>query len=340
MHENSGASIPESDCKYSSHVSRRISTLSIINISDRSTETRVGPSECALAIAIPLTRESFLSDLTDDRKDFVKAFASKRKSLSHEGLWTAYAPYAEFASRIVKELADLGVDVSLDVTLDEFCEHLRKREVTTLVAHWSSAFFKQTDIVDAPELVGRIRSSQPAIESEFGATGAESLLAMTKLSGPDEKLLAEVLASHLNAFLLTVPSSLDVADDGCIGRLTRRAYLLTKRREALEKLFPMMFVGGNSVEFSDGLCRPDVLTDKIGADYGGVLDLTVCNSIPLGEAIRNKCERCAVLMNEQSASFEFRFALYRQIIRSLARKKNSYIQTNIKIRKAFTSRYA
>jgi len=281
-------------------------------------ERPVHPRDCSLLIGVPLDKERFVQDLDpDSAKDFVKQFRKGRECLSANGLWRLYEPYANLALDVAEEASKLGVNVIYNARSCDFSSQLIRREVTTVVAHWRSPLFRCGDVVSA-----KLKANE--IDEQFKRVTGFSCRNDT----------CEEIAAKLNMFLEDgwAYKALNAGSDR-VGVLTRKIYALHKKRQSLERQIPNVFEGGSSVEFSDGLFSIHDVVRAVPADFAGILDLTVCNSIMLGEEIRKKCDDCVVIINEKAASFDFRFALYRQIIRSLSRNPQSFLDVVIGLRK-------
>jgi len=83
---------------------------------------------------------------------------------------------------------------------------------------------------------------------------------------------------------------------------------------------------------SDGLHPISELVAAIAPDWRGTLDLTVCNSTVLGNAVRLRARGSVVLMNEEPADLPTRLALYKQVVRMLSHHKQSYMRCMIDMR--------
>lgn len=277
----------------------------------------VSPRDCSLLVALPLQREQFIQDLDAAcEADFVKHFSKGRERLSVSGLWNLYEPYVSLILDVIKDVSRCGVEVTCGLKLRDFYDCLPLREVTTLVAHWRSPLFRAGDVA------GAVRMAQVV---------DKRLLALTGVSCKDVGV--EELAEKLNVFLQDGRGLETPGDSGRVGSLTRRLSMWHEKRRRIEAELPQVFKGGSSIEFADGLFTIDKIVADVSPDFRGILDLTVCNSVLFGDAIRKKCDHAVVIVNEQSSSLDFRFAAYRQIIRSLARAPRSYIDANLDFRK-------
>jgi hypothetical protein len=310
--------------------------LSTIRILNSIKQPRVRPEDCTLLFGIPLDYEKFCADLRDPSKDFARQFSHGRQMLPDSALWSLYRPYATQATKMAREVADLGVEVVFDVTLDKFVASLNDRPITTIIAHWRSAIFRPEDILSPLDLKASVIEKAGNLITQYGSDGYKRLSATfssTVDRGADSRAL---IANELSMFLLEVPAPF-VSEAGTgdtrLGRVTRYLFELDRRRQQLENLIPGMFSGGSSMEFGDKLHSLREVVESISINYSGILDLTVCNSVMVGEAIRRKCAKALVLMSEEVTQLDFRLALYKQLIHYLARHDATYIDATILLRR-------
>jgi hypothetical protein len=103
------------------------------------------------------------------------------------------------------------------------------------------------------------------------------------------------------------------------------------RRKILERGMPGILSNGASVEFRDGLVMIETLAKSVDVDYAGMLDLSVCNSILLGELIKLRAPNCLVAATELPALVDFRFMLYRSLFQ-LLKHGAPYLETLTRLR--------
>ena len=283
----------------------------------------ISPSDCGLAIAVPLDKEAFVQKL--ERKEegnFVQAFRADRRNLSPNGLWSLYEPYARFAIDVATRMQGFGVSVVLDSTLDHFASLLSGCAVVALVAQWRSALFKPTDIADSAATFSSLSDSTSQL--------AQVLRHFANYAPPSNGADANTLAAFLNEALLhglEPPSDRNLQK---VGAITRFQYELSRRRKVLDAVGS--FQGGAGVEFVEGFHSVDEIVIRFPTNFSGLVDLTVCNSVLLAEAIRRAQPNCLVLANEDLAYLDFRLATYAQVIRSLSRRPELYEDVVYRIR--------
>jgi hypothetical protein len=286
----------------------------------------ISPSDCGLAIGVPLDKEAFVQKLERrEEGNFVQAFRTERKNLSANGLWSLYEPYARFTIDVAARMQGLGVSVVLDSTLDHFASLLSNCAVVALVAQWRSALFKPADIADSAATCSSLSDSTSRL--------AQALRQFANYSPPSNDGDADTLATLLNETLLygLEPPSDRNGYSQKVGAITRFQYELSRRRKVLDAVGS--FPGGAGVEFVEGFHTVDEIVSRFPTNFSGLVDLTVCNSVFLAETIRRAQPNCLVLANEDLAYLDFRLATYAQVIRSLSRKPELYEDVVYRIHK-------
>jgi hypothetical protein len=305
------------------------------------TQKIVGPHNCALAFAVPLTEEDFLRDLHfGSGKDFVKRYAQDNARIRKELLWKYYKPQANLALEIADEVKRLGVKTVFNLKLNQLNSLLMNSDIVTVVAHWRPPTFNTGYLLNPSSLISKIKESKlEAVEFlrfHLSANFKEQLAGWTDVVQPEGRAV-ELLINELNRLL--VEERLHPAlrfSDSSAKPLYRLEYLMHLNRESLEETFPGEFTGGSRVEFFDGLFSIDNVIEQIAPEYQGLLDLTICNSILLGEAIKRQRRHCTVVASQRPTTFDFRLIFYKHVIEELARRNNPYLDIVIKLRKRLT----
>jgi len=253
--------------------------------------------------------------------------------MSVEGLWRqVYEPIATYATEVTQYVQQKGVHVWKVIGIREFAESIRSHRVTTLVAHWRPPLFRGEDIAD-PDLFTRVRDElrrRQSTQSNLSELSADQLVRVLNIEvETSDSDVRERLAQALNGALM---ASVTAERSHRIGLETRAQVAFEKSRASLSDLFPGCFVGGAAVELSDGLHPISELVAVIAPDWRGTLDLTVCNSTVLGNAVRLRARGSVVLMNEEPADLPARLALYKQVVRILSHRKQSYMRCMIDMR--------
>jgi hypothetical protein len=285
----------------------------------------VSPSDCGLAVSIPLDRETFAKKLERaEEGNFVQAFRAERSALSVDGLWLLYQPYADLASEIANRVRALGVSVVLDVSLDRFASLLRSHAVVALVAQWRSALFRTGDIQNAHAIFDRLSDPTSRLKVSIQQFASDT-------RNP-ESAASEKLVEYLNQSLLCglqVPGA--KGKEPRLGEITRFQYEIFRRRQLLPT--DPLFRGGAGAEFEEGFRSVNEILSCFPPEFSGLVDLTVCNSVLLAESIRRAYPDCLVLANEDLAYLDFRLATYAQVIRSLSYQPEAYEDVVYRIRK-------
>ena len=275
------------------------------------------PRDCALLVSVPTTWQEFSADYSAGA-DFVAGYTRSSGGSTAEDGWRAYQPYASLARHVMNQVKKRGVTVFERATLAHLHSALETYPVTTLMAHWRSARFRPQDIVDPAAVSAFLQEEPPAVHSR------------------DER---SRLSSALNALLdegrATAPSDEPMGHGG----LSAEQFRWQEKRQAIEAAAPGAFRGGAAVELAEGFRTIAEITGGISPGYAGTLDLTVCQSVRLGEMVRRKCPKSSVLTSASNTSMDFRFAAYHQVIEVLARSPRPFEDAVIEVRKALILRY-
>ena len=301
----------------------------------------VRPSDCALALAIPLTREQFLSDLANPIKDYA-SHVKRRNYLdwrTDEDYWEIFRPIAGTISRISRDVEKLGVAISNYTSLGEFGAMFDNFRVITLVTHSRFNSLKPSEFGDPRGFIELLRSPENLVQKSIGdillpvlgQNGSESV------SGASDDDISEKIVRELNLVISKAhtfygtqeknDSSDPQADSEMLG--DRPLERLT--RYAIEQAFPGHIQEGHSIEFSDQMSTVSDLVAMIPGDYSGLLNLIVCNSVIAGELIKYYRPACFVATNRYPAQPHVRMAYYKLAIYELARTPMPFIDAITRI---------
>ena len=266
------------------------------------------PASCALVVTVPLERAEFMADLAAGT-DFLEQFTMQQRSRNLDVLWSLYEAGTATAAATIARVQRRGVTVCKRSTSADFIRSLEQHSVVTLVAHWRTARFRASEILD-PGAVHRFLGD-PGIDGDGGAafTAAEVGFALNQ---------------RLDSALETAePVRLD--DSGAGAAETRRQYALWHARRDLEpRLGQAVRAGGPAVEFADGLMPVERVVSAVPEGFSGVLDLTVCNSTLLAEEIRRRCRRGLIIANAFPATLHTRMEFYDAAMELVRRRGLSY----------------
>jgi hypothetical protein len=302
------------------------------------TSPRVTPADCALALAIPLTRTAFLGDLDSaSTLDFARSVARRCPATRREALWEDhYRPIAAIALQVSDTVERQGVTVDRETTLETLRALFARHAVVTVIAHWKFPGIEAADVLDPGEILRRIRSSPSPVARHLRDC----------LSRTDAALLAT--SDDVVADRATLAAALDAALEPTRAFYQRRvagpraedllAPPLRLTRAALEEELAGALRPGRSVELRDDLWPVADVVDAVPLHFDGVIDLTVCNSVILGEAIKRSRRRCLVAVNERPATLPFRLVRYKYIILELARSGGRYTDIMLDLNRALRER--
>jgi hypothetical protein len=275
------------------------------------------PSDCALLVSVPLQRSEFMADL-GARTDFVELFVASQRSRDLDVLWATYEASAATVVASTERARRRGVTVFRRCVLADFERCLGQFQVITLVAHWRSALFRASEILD---LQGVARF----VEAERG----------DEERGPaDATIAAAMLNRRLHADITHIENH-GVRDSHDAAVETRRQYALWHaRRELQPRLTPAVRSGGPAVEFANGLVPLERVVAAVPEAFDGVLDLTVCNSALLAEEVRRRCRRGLIIANAFPGTLDMRMEFYNAAIDLVERRHVCYQDAVFGVREA------
>src|SRR5262249_33370446 len=284
-------------CKYS--CATRAQTLSLSSSSaarsDLGELAPTSPADCALLLALP-------SDLAAVERaleggpfaDYVCRGALRGNAAV---LWDGgFGAVATAARTLAEGAARLNVLVQENATLKTLAQAFSVRSVITVVGHWRGPQISRQDILEDPEKIARriaddqsdvalrLRNGLPADWSDrLGKDGSDA---------SRRSKLAELLDRRLSQepCLWPPPSSTAWHMDSIPLRHETRA--------ALDAWWPEAFVAGNRLELADGLHTAEDLAATIPDWWGGIVDLSNCQSAQLIDLIKRHREDRVVIANE------------------------------------------
>lgn len=215
--------------------------------------------------------------------------------------------------RVAEHVVALGGTVRFGVTAELLKELTASFPAVCLVAHLANSRIAPHDIVD-PGTVLRIISAGNSIvarhlRAELGdkdrAVGGDSQEALAALLeaalAPTRTWFASTVRRDHHRFPAPILSRPMLED--CFGSALRRAPVL---------------------ELRDDIHTTRDLVDMIPEDYDGVLDLSVCNSVMLGESIKRWRRNCLVIENAYLARIDIRLARYALAMTMLSKRSSRY----------------
>ena len=286
------------------------------------------PSDCALALAIPLTRERFLASLArPDEKDFIFHFIKGRglQRADPEFCWQVYeAEEAAFVSAVCDEVAHCGVKVAYDVDLNQLAVLLARYSVVTLVAHFRFVEFSITDIDKPLAILASLRDPVSKLLEEIRGKVIE--LDSDLLANDNDRV--DSLRTRLCDVFRTIANEAEQPywdKDVQTSSDQESHFRIRLTRSEFERAFPDAIKPARVIEFSDGLHTIPELVQSIPVEFSGLLDLTVCNSVITAAAIRSERQGCLVAGNRKAAELRSRMYLYGLEIDLLKKKPRPFI---------------
>src|SRR3954447_6120255 len=142
-----------------------------ISPSYESRSMNVRPRDCALAVALPLTRDRFLSGLREpERYDYAPYVRSLYPfgGAANDFYWSViYEPFATAMARRCEAVERLGVAVVAPAPLADLESLMQSYSVVTLVSHWRFRAVKPDDILDAGAVAARLLNPETQLQHAF-----------------------------------------------------------------------------------------------------------------------------------------------------------------------------
>lgn len=293
----------------------------------------VRPRDCALAVAIPADRRTFLDGLhTGGVRDFAVQYARSQEGgyADEEDLWRMYARTARLIRRVCRGARCQGVAVRRDATLADFAALASRFPVVTLVAHCHFPPIVAGDILDPAAFQSALRSPsgrvQVALREEVFRRDPGLLDPDVPARG-DAGWLAAAVARPLGEIVQLAHAWYErpptqgpdpALSGGAAGVDAIPAVRLT--RPAVEDAFPGVIAPGRAVEFRDGLKTVGEVAAAIPTGFLGTLDLTLCTSAILGVALRRRLDGFPIVVNQARAEIDAKLLRYRFLIEELGRR--------------------
>jgi hypothetical protein len=278
-------------------------------------EPVISPADCALAVALPLTEQQFMSDATARDREFARSVVAGSGRSPADAWSELYAPkVVALCERIAARVRSLGATVATGVTAPALRELLERFPVVTLVAHSVSSAVRPDDIVEPRTVVDLIRAGGTIV-----ARRLREALANRRWSD-EETALRHQLAAALDEAL--APTRAWTETTVRTDHADRPARYLS--RVMLEDCFGTAMRRAPILELGDGLKTMDQLLAAIPHRFAGVLDLSVCNSFAFAESIKRRRQNCVIVENVFLARVEVRLVRYALVLARLAHRPARY----------------
>ena len=284
--------------------------------------TPTSPVRCALAVAVPLTREAFQADLdAGDAMDFSRKELLRSKppadAWQENGL-----PLATLCREVCAEAAVLGVAVVESATLEELPALFANHDVVTILGHWRGPELLGADFrVDPRTFVDRMCRSGDLL----GQAVADRLRGGTKqaLERPERGARAAALAELMDTLVIAgdepLPGALPLGPV-----LIDRPSLQARHRAMLDAAYPDMLKPGNRVELRDGLHSATALAACLPPDWSGIADLALCQSAYVAHVVKGGRTHVRVVLNRNEVILSVRLRLLRALYGMLAEDHCNY----------------
>jgi hypothetical protein len=278
--------------------------------------TATSPAHCALAVAVPLTREAFMADL-----DAGATMDFSRKELLRgkppDAAWQENGlVLATLCRDVCMEAADLGVTVVEAATLDKLPVLFEEHGVVTIVGHWRGPELLGADFkVDSRVFIDRIYgSSDPlgrAIADRLGGAELEQVLKYPEREAR-AAAVAELVDTRVIAGYEPLPGVLPL---GSV--LIDRPSLQARHRATLDTAYPDMLNPGNRVELRDGLHSAAAFAACVPPDWAGIVDLALCQSAYVAHIVKSGRTDVRVVLNKNEVILSVRLRILRALYRML-----------------------
>jgi hypothetical protein len=281
---------------------------------------RVYPRDCSFLLTIPIRREDFLDDIRTADKDFLIPYRGTGRS--EEAEWLEYRSTASEVEAFLGELRRQGVGVVPRATLHDWKRAQETSKVIVLFAHWRNGLVRLGEVRWA-----EFEALRTAAASEDGVVERMRRIAV-ETSGDRAKAVEQINLLLVHGQLGRHPWFGQEVNQK---RASPEHWVYMNRR-FLEAALPGVFGRSTSVEFAEGFVGIDQVSANVLADYRGVFDLSVCNSILLGELINTNAVHCLPVATRLPATVAFRLIFYRALF-ELLREGRPYVPTIVDLRR-------
>lgn len=283
-------------------------------------------SDCAVAVALPMTHGEFEQDIDgsaadhDFVREFLKGFLQDYPGQSSHFAWhTGYSRHVQALSNALAFAKGLGVGIVVGATVADFRRLLATHQTITLFGHFCGWDVRPEELADTSVLVDALQTAPDAAWRRLRAAMEKFTPAVAaSLRAGDPSLVAAALSE--------VMKSQPLFDDApaCTERVRYpAAYWPWKNRQALAAVLPSL-ANPRVYEFRDGLMRIDEIIDAIPEKFAGTIDFVVCNSIFLAEAAQQR-PRCRIIASYEVQNLGRRALIYEAILKTMQQQDLNYL---------------
>jgi hypothetical protein len=249
------------------------------------------PQDCILLVAMPTTREEFVSDYRAwPNKDFAMFSAGEDDP---GDVWDRHGIYlSEAITKLAASAMQVGVQVVLRATANDFARAFAAERTTiALVAHWRGSRLRGRDVNCDPDDI----LTSPA----WGRTSALQLEVIEEVARRVAAALRDLPKNHRSERAAHFASSLNkrvIRAEPLIHGLLRQSeaehlvisdlWLETLHRDALDLCSGGQIFPGNRLELTDALYDAGAVSKFVPGTWSGTVDLGVCRSMLLGHRIK------------------------------------------------------
>ncbi|SMG54966.1 hypothetical protein [Paraburkholderia susongensis] len=287
-------------------------------------KTIVSPSDCAMAVGVPLTRDRFVQRfLVREEGSFIfeGVLRGNSRERDPDAAWCRWSNEAEQIEKRLRQLERKGVTVQRDAVLDDLLALMERFEVVTVFSHWRSALFRASDLRDPEALGAALGDPAHALH--------RAVQALTGVPPRAENGLAE-----LNRALFSSAGDVPLRDDAdaAPGRPSTLQTHWHERRLLLESCAPHFFRGGASVEFANGFETVETVVASVPPTFDRMLDLTICTCVLMATRIKQRAPGCYVACNEHWTYPLPRLLIYQRVIDLLSATPAPFEDAVFKVR--------
>lgn len=301
------------------------------------------PHECALLVAPPLDFESFEKDVEmagpsippqQARGDY--AFQMVR-ALPEPDVKTAWLKdgklVASLCHELISDVESVGVKVYKEATRQQLIEATNDGvSVIVLVAHWRGSRVGATDL--RMEAISNALAKLQTYCDPFERNLFKQLDSI--MSGSETAPKASVIADAISAAICEQAGYPNSRPDDGFMNAPDHAGAIGAVRDRVDELFCDFLVPGNCLEFRDGYHKATAVAGMFAEDWAGVVDLAVCHSLYLAEAIKSGRDDRRVLTNELAKQPERCLPELRETFLRLSLGGQNYINLRLKVFTAYS----
>jgi len=281
--------------------------------------------------AFPLTKREFFADSKDDSgKEYARLFRTQLAGFSDEEVWARYENVVlEPATSVMEFAAAHGVLTRSRATAEVWRDTVREKQVVSLVAHWHAAGFSSEMIKNLPGVMSDIKAAQgPA------GRAMNQALAVKRINVAD----AEDLAIILNEFLCSTLIIPDRPQPGLEWVTNDPEQILVRNFDVVRMEFTHWQLRPAGMELADGIYSVAEMVSTFSSEYNGTLDLRMCHSVILGEAIKRAAPRCRIVMNQYPIRPLVQLPLYKLVLGMLEKGNYDFAGAVMALHKAIMER--